>query len=55
MHPERDLNVTHIAGVVRDDLRSAIKVAKFNLADDYELFLHITEELNFFAGTDKEA
>ncbi|KAL3816332.1 hypothetical protein ACHAXA_011432, partial [Cyclostephanos tholiformis] len=53
VRPERDLTAAQIAGVVRDVLRSAIKVAKFNLADDYDFFLHVTEELNCFLQAQK--
>jgi hypothetical protein len=45
---EHDLSAAQIAGVVREVLKSAIKVAKIDLADDYELFLYVTEELKCF-------
>ncbi|KAL3766413.1 hypothetical protein ACHAW5_008650 [Stephanodiscus triporus] len=47
-HYEHDLSAAQIAGIVREVLKSAIKVAKTDLTDDYELFLHVTEELKCF-------
>ncbi len=49
--PEHDLSASQIAGVVREVLKSALKVTKTCLADDYEEFLHITEELKYFVQT----
>ena len=49
--PEHDLSASQIAGVVREVLKSALKVTKICLADDYEEFLHITEELKYFVQT----
>ncbi len=47
-HPEHDLSSSQRACIVREILRSAIKVVKLNLVDDNDLFLHVTEELNQF-------
>ena len=46
--PGHDTSASQIAGVVREITRSAIKVVKLNLVDDSDLFLHVTEELNYF-------
>ena len=49
--PEHDLSASQIAGVVREVLKTTLKVTKICLADDYEEFLHITEELKYFVQT----
>ena len=49
--PQHNQSASQIAGVVREVLKSALKVTKIYLADDYEEFLHITEELKYFVQT----
>jgi hypothetical protein len=46
--PGNDISASQIAGVVREIMRSAIKVVEHNLVDDSDLLLHVTEELNYF-------
>jgi hypothetical protein len=48
-YPEPNLSAAQIAGVVREVLKSALKVTKIYL--DYEIFLHITGELKYFLHT----